>query len=214
MSRTNKPLVITLAVIGSIILVLFLIYSYINGVRNEGIQHERQLTAQYLDNQNYLSGYISGFYEQVNIAQTQNDTLNKILLDTVKGRYEDGGYQINSAFFAAIHEAYPELSLQQLLANWGRIQDYIVAQREGYRNMQSKLLDQLRVYDTWRETDLLRSTVLRAIGFPSSSLEARLGDTVVSGELARNRMYRIVLTGDAVKAYEDGVMDPLEVPIP
>lgn len=50
---------------------------------------ERQLNAQYLSNQNYLSTYIAGFYEQSNVLSAQSDQLDRILTDAVKGRYEE-----------------------------------------------------------------------------------------------------------------------------
>lgn len=188
-------------------------YSYTNNVRNTGIEKEQQLTAQYLDNQNYLSAYISGFHEQVSVAQAQSAVLDEILLDAVKGRYDEGGFDVDSALFAAVVEAYPEASAQTLLSNWGKIQDYIASQREGYRNQQSKLLDILRSYDSWRKTGFVKNFVAGSVlGFPSENLEARVGDTVLRGPAARDKMYQIVLTRDAIKAYETGEMDPLEVP--
>lgn len=201
---------------GVFVFLLIGILSYWNGLRNEGIQRERQLSAQYLDNQNYLSAFISGFYEQVSVAQAQSNTLNTILTEAVKGRYdnEQGGFTVNSAFFAAVREAYPEAGPQQLLENWGRIQDYITSQREGYRNIQSKLLDQLQNYDVWRETGLFKHLFVNWIGFPSNSLEARIGRKVARGEAARDQMYLIVLTKQAKEAFESGEMDPLEVPDP
>ncbi|MBM4402717.1 MAG: hypothetical protein FJ044_05750, partial [Candidatus Cloacimonetes bacterium] len=187
-------------------------YNYINETRNSGIAYERQLTSQYLDNQNDLSAYVSGFYEQVGVAQAQSDVLDSVLLDAVKGRYDKGGFAANSPMFAAIAEAYPEAGLAELMANWGKIQDYISAGREGYRATQSKLLDQLRTYDTWRRTGIFRSTVVRMLGFPSNDLEARVGEMVFTGEAARNKMYQIVLTSEAIEAYEKGIMEPLQVP--
>ena len=205
-------LFVLLGVIVFLCLISAAVYGFINGIWNDGISYEKQLTAQYLDNQNYLSAYVSGFYEQVGIAQTSGDQLNEILLDTVKGRYDEGGFSIESPVFAAIVEAYPEAGVAQLMENWGRIQDYIASGREGYRSQQSKLLDMLRSYDTWRETGLIKRMIVRTMGFPSSLLEARLGDTVITGEGARNQMYRIVLTAQALEAYESGTMEPLQVP--
>lgn len=214
----SKGMTIGLAVLAAVVLFSliggFSCYSWVNGLRNDGIKKERALSAQYLDNQNYLSAFISGFYEQVGLVQAQNEAVNTILEDAVKGRYEGqgGGYTVNSPFFNAVFEAYPEASLEQLLENWGKIQDYVVAQREGYRNVQSKLLDMIREYDTWRETGFVKSAIVRQLGFPSYRLEARVGDAVITGEAARQKMLQIVLTKAAKDAYESGEMDPLQVP--
>jgi hypothetical protein len=212
-SRTTKILLIaTVSVLTIGCCLAFSGYNYVNAIWNQGLAQERQLTSQYLDNQNVLSAYVSGFYEQISLAQAQSDVLDEILLDAVKGRYDDGGFAVDSPMFAAIVEAYPEAGVAELMENWGRIQGTISAGRESYRAVQSKLLDQLRAYDTWRQRGLIRRIIVRMLGFPSENLEARVGEMVLSGEMARMKMYQIVLTSEAIEAYETGVMDPLEVP--
>jgi len=211
-SRTTK--IVLIAAVSVLFIgccLAFSAYSYVNTIWNQGLAHERRLTSQYLDNQNYLSAYISGFYEQIGVTQAAGDVLDQILLDAVKGRYDDGGFAVDSPMFAAIVEAYPEAGVAELMENWGRIRDYISAGRESYRATQSKLLDQLRVYDTWRQQGLIRRAIVRALGFPSENLEARVGEMVYTGEMARMKMYQIVLTSEALEAYETGIMDPLEV---
>lgn len=213
LSRGGKIAVIVSAtIVLTLCVTTFGVYGFVNNTWNEGVGLERQASAQYPDCQNNLSAYISGFYEQVGVAQVQSDVLNNVLLDAVKGRYEEGGFAVGSPMFAAIVEAYPEAGVAELMANWGKIQDYISAGREGFRNCQSKLLDVLRAYDTWRQTGLLRRIVVRNLGFPSENLEARVGEMVFIGEPARSKMYQIVLTSEALAAYESGTMDPLQIP--
>lgn len=191
---------------------------YANSLRNEGVTQERALSSQYLDNQNFLSGYISGFYEQVGVAQASTDALDRVLTDAVKGRYDGktSAQPGTGSLFSAIAEAYPELSAQELLRIWGKIQDYVTSQREGYRNKQSKLLDMLRTYDTWRETGGPGKRLILSLGiiadFPSNNLEARIGETKLTGEVARDKMYQIVLDSTTLKAYETGKLDPLKIP--
>jgi len=196
-----------------ILLVIVLTYSTANGLYNTGVQQEQRLDAQYLDNQNYLSQYILGFHEQVGIAQASTTALDQVLSDAVKGRYENtsagGGYQVNSPFFNAIVEAYPEKSTAQLVASWQKIQDYISSGREGYRNTQSKLLDMLRVYDTWRNSGIIQSVIVRILGYPSNRLIARIGENNLYGQAALDKMYQIVLTKEGLDAYNNGVQNPL-----
>jgi hypothetical protein len=198
-----------LIVLAVIVLLVVIVYSSLNSLRNDGIIMERQLGAQYQDNQNWLSAYVSGFYEKVGLANAQTDAFDRVLTDAVKGRYDKDGFSADGAFFAAVVEAYPDQA--SLMAAWNSIQDYVTAGREGYRNQQSKLLDMLRSYDTWRETGFIKSTVIRILGFPSKSLEARVGEITLTGEFARQKMYQIVLASDAINAYQTGIMDPLQV---
>ena len=216
LSRGTKTAIVvgaTVALVGCCLVAS--VYSTLNNWRGTTIRQEKQLTAQYLSNQNELSAYISGFYEQISVTQAAKEGLNEILEDAVKGRYDEDGYGVGSpmyAAFTAIAEAYPEAGVAELMANWGKIQDYISAGRESYKAKQDKLLDILRIYDTWRAENWIRGAVLSALGFPSDHLEARIGEMVYTGEMARNKMYQIVLTSEAIKAYETGIMEPLEVP--
>lgn len=204
-------LIVGLCLLAGVVVVGLSFYGYLNGLRSEGVRRETQLSAQYLSNQNYLSSYVSGFYEQLGVAGLKSDKMDQILLDAVKGRYEkNGGFAPNGAFFSAIVEAYPDV---KGLNVFDKIVDYVSAGREGYRATQDKLLDMLRSYDAWRGDGFVQSYLVeRVLGVPSKRLEARIGDQTLIGPDARNKMYQIVLASDAKKAYETGVMDPLQVP--
>lgn len=209
----KKSIIITIAVIVVLLGLIMSVISWFTGMYSEVVTMERQLNAQYLSNQNYLSSYIAWFYEQSSVLSSQSDQLDKILTDAVKWRYEDSGwFSSKGALFSAISEAYPEASTTALLQNWSKIQDYITSQREGYKNVQDKLLDMLRSYDTYRTADIYRSFALSFMSFPSNNLEARIGAQVLKWDAAREQMYLIVLTKDAKKAYESGEMAPLQVP--
>lgn len=189
---------------------IFVAYSYANSLQTTGVTKQTALNAQYKDNQNYLSGYISGFYEMVGISQATGTQLDTVLTDAAKGRYDKNGFGSGSPLFVAMKEAYPDLS--QLANNWGKVQDYISSGRSGYTNTQSKLLDMIRDFDTWRKSGLIQSQIIRMMGYPDDGLQAGIGPDVVYGEAARQRMLNIVLTQDAINAYETGVMAPLQVP--
>lgn len=184
----------------------------LSATKSEGVDQETQLTAQYQDNQNTLSAYIAGFYEQTGIAKVKSDKLNAILLDAVKGRY-DGKMSpgTGGAFFSAITEAYPDLSGLNI---YDKIVDYVAAGREGYKNKQSQLLDRIRSYDNWRNKGLIHPVWVSFAGFPSKNLEARVGDDTVTGAEALKKMKQIVLVGQATQAYETGTDQILTVPAP
>lgn len=208
-----KMKVIGIAAIASVLFlgaVILGLYGYANGLWNTTIEKETALNAQYQSNQNYLSSYISGFYEQVGVANLKSDKMNEILLDAVKGRYESsGGFKPNGAMFSAIAEAYPNLDLKL----YDKIVQYIQSKREGYRLQQDKLLDMVRSYDQFRQSGLIQRIIISSfVGAPTDALEARVGTQVWHGKDAREKMLLIVLTADTKQAYETGTMGPLQVP--
>jgi len=208
----RKGLIIGGVVLGAFLVIAISLYSYVNSTRSAGITHETGLNAQYLDNQNELSSFKSSFYEQIGVANLKSDKLDQILEDAVKGRYE-GKMEpgTGGAMFSAITEAYPDLKGQ--LDVYDRIVDFIKAGRESYKQKQTKLLEQLRAYDLWRQDGIVRSMIVKSVlGIPSDALEARIGTKVTRGTAARDQMYVIVLTSDTKKAFETGVDEPMQVP--
>lgn len=209
-AQSGKVWVVVLIVLAVLGLSVLGVYGYVNGLRSESVRQETGLNTQYLSNQNYLSTFISGFYEQVGVADRKSERLETILTEAIKGRYDEGGFSADGAFFAAVVEAYPQLGDVQI---YDKIVDYVASQREGYRNIQDKLLDMLRTYDAWRQDGLIQSRIIAGIlGVPTERLEARIGEDVVRGTDARERMYRIVLASQAREAYETGTMEPLALP--
>lgn len=199
-------------VVAVLVFIVWPIASY-NGVRNDMISKEQALSAQYLDNQNELSSYVSGFYEQLGVAKAKSAQMDKILLDAVKGRYDNQGGSVQigkgSPLFSAITEAYPILSGLDI---YNKVADYITAGRQAYKDKQSKLLVMLRNYDTWRKSGLIHSKFASMAGAPSDNLRAQIGTSAVYGRAAEDRMYSIVLASAATKAYQTGTMEPLTVP--
>ena len=178
-----------------------------NGTRNALIDRETALNAQYLDNQNELDAFLKKAHETFNVADAKADRLDQILTDAVKGRYEGetGANPTGGAFFSAITEAYPDL---QGLDTFDRVATVVEAGREAYKQKQTKLLDMLRDYDSYRKKGLLHSFLVGRVGYPT--LEARIGTKVVTGAAAREQMYLIVTRDATSEAYNTGKQDPLD----
>jgi hypothetical protein len=203
-------LIIGGSVVGLVLAVCLGFFIWFNNIDADGVAQETELSSEYLDCQNYLSNYVSKFYESVGIANLKSDKINQILQDAVKGRYTEAttGKQDRQAMVSVIKEAYPDLKMEQ----YDKIIDIISAGRDAFRNKQSKLLDMLRSYDNWvKGGGFIHKWATKRGGFPSRALEARIGKDVVTGAEARDRMWTIVTTESTRQAYETGTMDPLNI---
>ncbi len=183
----------------------------VNGINATGVQMEKGLNAQYLDDQNELSQYKQSFYEQTGLANLKSQQMDTILTDAIKGRYDGTKMSpgTGGSMFSAIKEAYPNIDL----STYDRIADFVRAGREAFKNKQSKMLDMLRAYDTWRQENLLRAFFINTfLHFPSNGLEARIGTSKVTGQAALDQMWTIVTTGDTQKAFQTGTEDKTEIP--
>jgi hypothetical protein len=210
MSKTgNIILGIFVAIVAVILFSTIGAFSYVNSIRNEGVGYESQLNAQYLSNQNYLSSYISGFYEQTGLVKYKSEKLDQILSDYAKGRSGGSDKEDRGNFINAVHEAAPDLSGLNIA---DKMLAYVSSGRAGYRDKQDQLLDLLRSYDKWRNTGIFQSMIIKnVLNYPSDNLEARIGTTVVRGSSARDKMYEIVLAPQAKTAYQSGEMTPLSI---
>lgn len=210
---SQKSKTIGAVVAGLVVVALiagFSIYGFFNKINSEGVQKETALVAQYKDNQNELSAYVLKFKEALGIADRQTDKLDEVLTDAVKGRY-DGNMEpgTGGSMFSAITEAYPDLT--QTTKSYEKVQDLVVSGRDAFKNKQSKLLDMIRDYDTWRNTGLIRSGFIED-RFPSDSLTVTDNGESYRGDAALERMRNIILTEDTVETYEKGTQEPLILP--
>lgn len=204
--------VVSIAAVFGVLLVLGVsVYGFLNGLRSEMINYETSLSNQYLSNQNYLSNFTSGFFEKMGVANLASDKMKEILVETMKGRYGDKGFSSQGAFFSAVKEAYPDIAHNMKL--YAKIISHIESGRTGYRQIQDKLADMLRVYDKWRADGYIQSWIIaHVLNSPSENLKARIGTDVAVGPAALERMYTIVLTKGTKDAYKTGEMEPLTVP--
>lgn len=194
-------------------------YTYVNGIRSQGLVQEKPISAQYQACQLVYSAFTAGFQEQFGVYTATFQGLDTFVTDAVKGRYDTknaqgvpSGTVDANLFINAIAEAYPDTQGITDLA--GKLLDYIQGQRELFKNCQEKLVDMLNQYDLWRVNGIVQSQVIKALGFPSENLIARLGDQKWTGAVAEDKMYQLVLTSNAVEAYQSGVDLPLLTPAP
>jgi len=208
LTNMGSGLIVSLTVLGVFIVGGLVLYGTFNGINKDGVQRETRLSAQYSDNQNELSKFQSGFYEQMGIANLKSDKMDQILSDAVKGRYDNAPQGQGGQFFSAMVEAYPDLAG---LNSYDKIMDYVSAGRESYKQQQSKLLDMIREYDTWRRSGLIHRQLVKISGFPSSDLRAQIGARAVTGDAALEQMRLIVTTSTTQEAYTTGTMEPMTI---
>jgi hypothetical protein len=206
-SGSTKGITI-IAVVVALVIAAVSFFGYYNSVRSEGIGKENHLEGTYQANQDELSKVTLTVKETAGIANVANTKMDEIIKNAIQGRY-DGAMDAGTggAMFSAITEAYPELGAN--VALYARVQDAIIAGRQSFSNRQKLLLDEVVSYENWLEQDVLRSTVVKMAGFPSGSLEARIGDKVYTGREALTRIKTLVLTKDTTTAYETGEVAPL-----
>lgn len=207
--KSNKGLLIGGAIFAILIIVAASFYTSINSTKNTLIQKEQALVTQYQANQNELSTYILQFKESMGVADAGSDKLDEILANAISGRY-DGEMEpgTGGAMFSAITEAYPDLTATT--DSYAKVQDLVVSGRAEYRNAQNLLLDKIRDYKTWTQSDFMRSFIVETIlGAPTNDMKVTVGGNTFRGLDALDKMEQLVLTGEAVEAYETGTTEPL-----
>lgn len=198
---------------GSVAVALLLVgsctYGTMVSIKNDGVSMEQNLSANYENNQNYLSSFVSTFYETTRLANLKSEKMDSILVHAVRGRYGDKGFSAQGAFFSAVAEQYPNLDLTV----YDKIITQVQAGREEFRNRQSALLDQLRSYETWKRQGFIRPLFISFLGFPTAELKARIGGaTVASGPEALEKFHQLVVTESVANAFQTGRQEPMTPP--
>lgn len=196
---------VLVAIVGAALLAfigLWAVFANI-GVTNDGNKMEARLTSAYSDNQNVLSDCVVKIRETANVTGAEADKFEEVMVETIKGRY-DGRSPDPGSMFSAIVEDYPDLA--PLSKAYERVHNVIMQCRTDFKGYQSKLLDELAVYKSWRTG----SWTVRTFGgeFPSQNLEARIGSDVAYGREALDRMYTIVVVKDVNDSYDSGELVP------
>jgi hypothetical protein len=188
-------------------------FSYVNGLQKADVQREVQLSRQYESLKAGLDAFLSTAREQAGVTQAQSASFDKIMLDAVSGRYQGktgAPTSINptgGSLFSAIHEAYP--NLDTLNSSYSRILDTISSGRTAFSNNQQKLQDELREYDQWRKSGIIRSWVVAHItGAPTTNLVVNNGNGQQTGQTAYVIMTHVIVSGTTSNAFKSGDLEP------
>lgn len=208
----SKKVITAIIAVVVVVILAFSLFGTVNKLRNEGIAKETGLNAQYLSAQNQLSTFTNKVVETLGIADKSANKAKEIITSAIKGRYEGTAQNpgTDGTMFSAISEAYPDI--KENSAAYAKAIDLVDAGREAFKNEQNKLIDQIRSYDTWKASGLIQSTMINALGFPSKTLEARVGTNVIHGADALDKMKTLILNSSTITSYETGVTDPLITP--
>lgn len=155
-----KGLIATGIVIGGIALIG--VTSYISAY-NTGNRLERTIEATFTDNQNVLAQYSNRIGEAAQIPAMQRDDLAEVVERALDARYGEEGSQ---AMFHWIQEQNPQIDSTVYV----ELQRIINAGREDFRVAQTRLIDQMRVYETALGS-FWQGTWLRIAGYPQTDLD-------------------------------------------
>jgi len=207
----KKPKVIIGLIVAAVVLFIGIsVIGTYTSVRNEGRSQELAMTAHWKNTQSRYGQFRLGMADKLAIAREKRDAINKILVDAVAGRYDKAnqpGTVDQQAVFSAIVEAYPDTKGLDIFD--GLLKD-IQAGREAFAKDQETMADMVRSYNSWRTTgSFLHPTFVNWAGFPSPTLEARVGDKVYTGQEALDKMSKVIVGQDTGEIFDTGNDKPL-----
>ncbi|HEY9784811.1 MAG TPA: hypothetical protein V6D17_05365 [Candidatus Obscuribacterales bacterium] len=204
---------IILGVIAAVVIGIGIsLISTYTSVRNEGRHQELTLTAKYKAVQASYGQDRLAFTDQLGIAREKRDAMDKILTDAVSGRYnKPGSPQVdNGKLFSAVVEAYPDLKGLDI---YDKILDFVTKMRTKFAQDQAQIAEMVKNYNEWRTTgSFLHPWIVSMCGFPSDSLEVRIGDKVYRGQEALDKMSRPIVGGDTNDIFDGGEDKPAHQP--
>lgn len=128
-----------------------------------GAEQEQLIQTTHRNNVQILGQYTATISEAAQIPAMQRDNLKEVLKAAFEGRYGPDGSQ---AVFQFIRESYPGTIDNTLYQN---LQTMIASGRTDFRDNQTKLLDQKRIYQT-NLNYFFKGTLLKIAGYPKINL--------------------------------------------
>ncbi|MFN8553092.1 MAG: hypothetical protein U0103_16590 [Candidatus Obscuribacterales bacterium] len=175
------------------------------GERNAGIEQELGMVSQWNAMQARYSQGRLAVVDGLNIAGKHKDGLVQLLKSGVgrRSRFTDNDGRLDrNRFISVVREAYPELDGLQV---YDRLLIEVQALRQAFAGDQDKLHDMVRGYETWRTTGgLFHPFIVEQLGFPSRLLEIHIGNTVLTGPDALDKLSRAIISKDAADIFESG----------
>lgn len=132
------------------------------GTRNEFVQLEQGIKAQYDQNRNNYDNFVKSVVETAQVSGKYAEDLAKVARAAIEGRYGQDG---SKAVFQFIKEQNPQVDA----SIYAKIQQVIEAGRLSFETNQKTLIDKKRVY----ETKLLQfpdNIVAGVFGYPKIDL--------------------------------------------
>jgi hypothetical protein len=209
----NQIIAIAASVGGVILLVLILTFTVFvpQGVTSEGNKQESTLNAVYTDGANYLSNCVVKTEQAANVASANAAAFDKVIKDAVAGTVGASHVDLNtqagrSALLPILVQAYPDMKGQTDLFN--KVVTVIVGCQDDYRNKQSVVLDNVRIFNSWR-TGSWKVRTFGGSSFPNNNLRVTIpGVPVVSGQAALDKMSAPLVEASTSGAYNSGVITP------
>lgn len=205
MSKSTK---IILGVVAGIFVLLFSVvaggYAYINDIRNNLVQLEISLTAEDQSLQAELDNYLTGVKNNLTFVKFDTQEKKALASSMIFGVF--GGQGVKSqAFLNSFNNLYPELKGD--IVKTDRVFDALNAGRERFKNSLQDRADKLRNYKTYRESNIIRSLILKNIlNAPTENLKVIRGGRALTGRDAEAELEKIVSSSETKDAMSTGTI--------
>jgi hypothetical protein len=153
----SKGWIITLAIGGSLILLLLILFVYGIGVNNKEARLRNAITAKQTDNTNEYDAMWKKIKQSAEVTDGQKEALRSIFVDHAKARAGEGGQK--GALALWIKESCPNVDT----STFNQLMNIITGSRDRFTMRQKELLDLKREHDNMIDT------------FPSSLILSMLG---------------------------------------
>lgn len=129
-----------LGFIGIFFIIVLISAGVIWSHRNTAVALDEQIKAQYLSNQSNYDNMWKRFKEMAQVTDMQADDVKKVYGDIISSRYND-----SSLLFQMVQEQNPQMNSSL----YTKLQNEISAGRTEFDRNQTKILDQIREYNTF-----------------------------------------------------------------
>lgn len=185
--KGSAAVVTLICVLGSIAaLIGVCVMAYVSNY-NYGNKAEKQILAEWENNENILAGYSLKITEMAQVNTMYKDDVKEVFTSVMTGRYGENGSQ---AMWQWLKEQNPQIDPSL----YTRLQQVMEAGRNEFKVSQTRFVDIKRTYET-NLGYLWKGFWLRTAGYPKINLAD----------------YKIITSGHAKKAFETGIDEGIKL---
>jgi len=178
----KKGTIIGLSILGIVLLLIVGSIASVLSSRTTMIKLENQIDAQYVANQTSYDAMWKTFKEMAQVTEQQAEHYKELYTGLIGGRYED-----SAPLFQMIKEDNPQLGTEV----YTNLQAAIESGRANFNNMQMKITDVVREYNTYVEVHFIMSAIL-------GKTELDMNDFVITSD-------------ETKKTFDDGGSDEVDL---
>lgn len=196
-AREHLKLVITVAIAVALLIVVYAVISWTNGINNDGFGRQRDVVTLYNQYQTELSTCLDNTKIGARIAEEEYRQVENVLTAVVGARYRDAGALSGDSLVSALAEQYPQIDRSL----WRQLMTVAIGCRQEVAGVNGQLQHVAGSFDRWASQGGVFEKLVRK-NWPDDRLKVVGLNGTLTGRDALQFIITPITTAEAQRAVQ------------